>query len=134
MPVTLSWREFFRGRNARVARMWARLSLETESLAFDLYAGTQPYTQVPLSLKKGLDYDPEVKVLRNETRQSEYSKLQDNAERLYSALRDWRPIPAASSTPFRRTCSGEEDLPYHKNLTKVPDQRVSIGMTWVCVK
>ena len=109
--------------------MWARLSLETKSLAFDLRAGTQPYTQVPLSLKKGLDYDPEVKILRNETRLREYSKLQDKAERLYSALRDWRPISAASSTPFRLTCSGEEDLPYHKNPTKVPDQLVSIGMT-----
>jgi hypothetical protein len=94
--------------------MLARLSLETKSLAFDSCAGTQPYTQVPLSLKKGLDYDPEVKILRNETRKSEYSKLQDKEERLYSALRDWRPIPAASSAPFRRTCSGGEDLPFLK--------------------
>jgi hypothetical protein len=77
-----------------------------------------PTQRVPLSFKKGLDYDPEVKVLRNETRLGEYSKLQDTAERLYSALRDWRPIPAASSTPFRRTCSGGEDLPYHKNPKK----------------
>jgi hypothetical protein len=57
--------------------MWARLSLKNTSLAFDSGAGTQPYTQVPLSIKKGLDYDPEVKILRNETRQGEYSKLQD---------------------------------------------------------
>ena len=114
MPVTLSWREFFRGRNALVARMWARLSLKTKSLAFDLREDTKLYAQVPLSLKKGLDYDPEVKILRNETRLREYSKLQDTAERLYSALRDWRPIPAASSSPFRLTCSGVEDLPFLK--------------------
>ena len=114
MPVTLSWREFFRGRSVLVARMWARLSLETKSLAFDLHAGRQPYTQVPLSFKKGLDYNPEVKVLRNEIRLREYSELQDKAERLYSALRDWRPIPAASSSPFRLTCSGVEDLPFLK--------------------
>jgi hypothetical protein len=94
--------------------MWARLSLKTKSLAFDLREDTKLYAQVPLSLKKGLDYDPEVKILRNETRQGEYSKLQDTAERLYSALRDWRPIPAASSSPFRLTCSGVEDLPFLK--------------------
>ena len=39
----------------------------------------------------------------------------------YSALRDWRPIPAALLTPFRPTLfRGLEDLPFHLQGKNIP--------------
>src|SRR5882724_4299511 len=103
-------------------------------MAFDPSAGAQPYTTSATFVQERAGLRPGGKDTPQRDSPRRILKPQDTAERLYSALRDWRPIPAASPSPIRRTCSGGEDLPYQNNPTKVPDRLVSIGVTWGCVK
>ena len=134
MPVTLFWREFFRGRNARVARMWARLSLKSQSMAFDPRAGTQPYTtsatfnKERAGLRPGGKDTPQRDSPKREPQTAGYSGetilgfagLASHSGRFPNSIPSyvfWRRGPSVSQEP-----------------TKVPDQSVSIGMSWVCVK
>ena len=51
----------------------------------------------------------------------------------YSALRGWRPIPAALQVPFLK-CSGTGDLPPSTAGTNSPNEVVSIGKKEFSVK
>src|SRR5579862_8119348 len=56
-------------------------------------------------------------------------------ERLYSALRGWRPIPAAPLAPFTvLLCSGTGEPPLHTAGSKSPNKLLSIGKSRGFVK
>ena len=52
----------------------------------------------------------------------------------HSALRGWRPIPAALLTPFPLSCSGMGDLPFHQQRQLPPDKTISLRKKSSCVK
>src|SRR3989442_4996000 len=52
----------------------------------------------------------------------------------HSALRGWRPIPAAVLTPFPLSCSGMGDLPFHQQRQLPADKTISLRKKSSCVK